>query len=92
MRSFKNLLAEDGIESLSLTRKEWQIVDTAICGYIAILCLNGASPKHQEIQSILRSVRTLWFENRHERRKTGFCRVCGHSGSDCTGRQRPWIK
>ena len=89
MRTSKNLLAPEGIETLSLTREEWQIIDMAMCGYIALCSLRAAVPKQETVQSILRRVRTLWFEDRHERRTVGYCRVCGHHGSDCTGRQRP---
>lgn len=85
----KNLLPQDGIENLSLTREEWQVLDMALTGYIALCSLRAAPPKQEMVQSILRRVRALWFEDRHERRKTGHCRVCGHYGSDCTGRQRP---
>jgi hypothetical protein len=89
MKSSKNLLACDGIETLSLTREEWEIIDIAISGYVALWSLRAAPPKQELVQSVLRRVRALWFEDRHERRTTGFCRVCGHYGSDCTGRQRP---
>lgn len=85
----KNLLAQDGVETLALTREEWQILDMVICAYIALCSLRAAPPKLEQVQSILRRVRILWFEDRHERRTTGFCRVCGHNGADCTGRQRP---
>lgn len=85
----KNLLAQDVTETLALTRQEWQILDMALCGYIALCSLKAAAPKQEMIQSILKQVRSLWFEDRHERRKTGYCRVCGHNGSNCTGRQRP---
>mgnify|MGYP000998031056 CR=1 FL=1 len=85
----KNLLAPDASETLTLTRKEWEIIDMALCGYIALCSLNAAPPKKEIVQSILQRIRSLWFEDRHERRGTGHCRVCGHSGSDCTGRQRP---
>lgn len=89
MKSSKNLLSLDGFESLTLTREEWRLIDVAICGYIALLSLRAAPPKREQLESVLRAVRALWFEDRHERRKTGYCRVCGHYGSDCTGRQRP---
>jgi len=89
MKSSKNLLALDAIETLSITREEWQLIDVAICGYIALWTLKAAAPKLDKLQAVLRAVRALWFEDRHARRKTGFCRVCGHYGSDCTGRQSP---
>ncbi len=85
----KNLLAQDATETLSLTREEWQVLDMALCGYIALCSLKAAPPKQEMVQSILRQIRSLWFADRHERRKIGYCRVCGHYGSDCTGRQRP---
>lgn len=88
MKTPKNLLAPDGIESLSLTRDEWRIVDLALSGYVALGCLSVA-PKQEMVQSVLRRIRSLWFEDRHEKRTIGLCRVCGHHGSDCTGRQRP---
>lgn len=89
MKSSKNLLPPGGIESLSMTREEWKLIDMALCGFIALCSLKAAPPKQEMLQSILRRVRALWFEDRHERRTTGLCRVCGHRGADCTGRQRP---
>ncbi|RTL37283.1 MAG: hypothetical protein EKK48_24590 [Candidatus Melainabacteria bacterium] len=85
----KNLLAPEVEETLTLTREEWEILDMALCGYIALCSLKAAPPKKENVQSILRRIRSLWFEDRHERRVTGYCRVCGCYGSDCTGRQRP---
>lgn len=90
MKNPKNLLALDGVESLLLTREEWRIVDLALSAYIALSCLRmGVAPKQEMVQSVLRRIRSLWFEDRHEKRTTGFCRVCGHYGRDCSGRQRP---
>lgn len=84
----KNLLAQDGLETLSLTREEWQLIDCALSGYIALMSLKAVVPKQEKVQSLLRRIRELWFEDRHERRTAGYCRVCGHHGKDCTGRQR----
>lgn len=88
MAKERNLLALDGLETATLTREEWQLIDMAICGFIALCALKAAAPKQEKLQSLLRKIRGLWFEDRHERRQTGHCRVCGHYGSDCTGRQR----
>ncbi|MBX9570670.1 MAG: hypothetical protein K2X77_17390 [Candidatus Obscuribacterales bacterium] len=89
MAKERNLLALDGLETATLTREEWQLIDMAICGFIALCALRAAAPKQEKLQSLLRKIRGLWFEDRHERRQTGHCRVCGHHGRDCTGRQRP---
>lgn len=89
MAKLKTLLSLDGLETLTLSREEWQILDMALCGYIALCSLRAAPPKQEVVQSILSKIRKLWFEDRHERRTIGHCRICGHHGSDCTGRQRP---
>ena len=89
MAKEKNLLAPDGLETVTFTREEWRLIDMAICGFIALCALKAAAPRKEQLQSLLRKIRALWFEDRHERRLYGLCRVCGHYGSDCTGRQRP---
>lgn len=88
MAKLRTLLSPDGLETLTLSREEWQILDMTLCGYIALASLRAAPPNEEVLQSILSKIRPLWFEERHERRTTGYCRICGHHGTDCTGRQR----
>jgi len=67
MAKQKNLLAMDGLETATFTREEWQLIDMAICGFIALCAIRAAAPREQKLQDLLRKIRGLWFEDRHKK-------------------------